>query len=133
MKRLVLILMVLTLAACGGVRRATDLGGGGGHSVVGVLTSRDQARAAMGEGALAFDIRSSLEWSQGRLPGARNITLEELREGRGLPDDPDALLLFYGANPLDRTAEDAAELAAARGYKRVLYFSGGFEAWKSAK
>ncbi|GIK52811.1 MAG: rhodanese-like domain-containing protein [Planctomycetaceae bacterium] len=133
MKRLVLILMALTLAACGGVRRATDLGGGGGHSVVGLLSSREQAHAAMGEGALAFDLRSPSDWSRGRLPGARNIALDELRAGRGLPDDLDALILFYGTGPLDRTAEDAAELAASRGYRRVLYFTGGFEAWQGAK
>jgi hypothetical protein len=37
--------------------------------------------------------------------------------------------MFYGDGTLDRRAEDAADIAIAHGYRKVLYFPGGWRAW----
>lgn len=128
MRKLVPIVLLLLLAACGS-RRGGDVGGGGAISHVRVLARALDAQRELNTGAVAFDLRDYNHWAQGHLPGARSLTLDDLRAGRGLPDDLNAPLLFYGEGAMDSRAEDAAELAASRGYQRVLYFPGGWRAW----
>jgi len=125
---LTLILLLFVLAACSS-RRVSEFGGGGNLSQVQVLVRALDAQISLEKGAVAFDLRDYTQWSQGHLPGARSITLEDLKMGRGLPDDKSAPLLFYGDGVLDQSAEDAAELAFTQGYQRVQYFPGGWRAW----
>ncbi|CAG0928188.1 hypothetical protein PLCT1_00645 [Planctomycetaceae bacterium] len=129
MRKLLPIFLVFVLAACGGVRREGDFGGGGKITKVQVLARALDAQRELNEGAIAFDLRDYNDWVQGHMPSARSVTLEDLKLGRGLPDDKDAPVMFYGEGALDQRAEDAAEIAIAAGYRKVLYFPGGWRAW----
>ena len=129
MRKYLPILLIFLLAACGGSRREGDFGGGGKITKVEVLSRALDAQRELNQGAIAFDLRDYNEWAQGHMPGARSVTLDDLKLGRGLPDDKDAPVMFYGEGALDQRAEDAAEIAISAGYRRVLYFPGGWRAW----
>ena len=129
MRKYLPILLISLLAACGGSRREGDFGGGGKITKVEVLSRALDAQRELNQGAIAFDLRDYNEWAQGHMPGARSVTLDDLKLGRGLPDDKDAPVMFYGEGALDQRAEDAAEIAISAGYRRVLYFPGGWRAW----
>src|SRR5687767_14486962 len=118
MRKLLPICLVFLLAACGGTRREGEFGGGGALTKVQVLSRALDAQRELGKGAIAFDLRDYDEWAQGHMPGARSLTLEDLKLSRGLPDDKDAPVMFYGEGALDRRAEDAADIAIANGYRK---------------
>lgn len=141
MRRAVLILLclaTLALCACGG-RYRRDFGGGEGVSRasaearVMVLDDVGSVEISIWEGAITFDLRDYQDWVQGHIPGARLVKLEDLHQGRALPDDKDAPLLFMGDNALDQRPEQAASIALERGFTNVQYFRGGWQAWVAGR
>lgn len=130
MRRL-LPLLLLFLAACSQGQRL-DFGGGGTDAQVQMLQDRPSVELSLWEGAIPFDLRDYNDWVQGHIPGARTATLEDLRKGRGLPEDKNAPLLFLGDGPLDTRPEQAAEIALGLGFTNVQLFPGGWRAWIGA-
>ncbi|MCG6884937.1 MAG: rhodanese-like domain-containing protein [Silicimonas sp.] len=68
----------------------------------------------------------------GRIPGARNVTLDRIEAGNLPPVFADTSLTIVTsclAGPMARTA---AEAFVKRGYSRVLYLDGGTRAWVEA-
>jgi len=122
---------LLSLCACGGKIRRDFGGGGGGNgdADVMILQDRPAVELSIWEGAVVFDLRDYDSWAQGHVPGARHVTVQDLKDGRGLPEDLDAPLLFMGDGPLDSSAELAADVAVKRGHTDVQLFPGGWRAW----
>lgn len=76
------------------------------------------------------DVRDEHEWSSGHLPGARSLTIEQLRA------DPDQALprrdgiIFVCAKGVRSLT--AAKLAERLGYTTVYSLDGGTNAWAQA-
>jgi len=133
----VLALLALAVTACSN-RYRRDFGGGeparpapGVQAVV--LNDVASVEMSLADGAIPFDLRSYGQWVQGHVPGARLISLEDVRSGRGLPDDRAVPLLFMGEGPLDLNPERAAQAAIDRGYFSVHLFPGGWIIWKAGR
>lgn len=135
---ILLLLLALTLCACSN-RYRRDFGGGEAVSKAApdakVLVLNDVASVeiSIGEGAITFDLRDYQQYAQGHIPGARRLTLEDLDQGRGLPDDKESPLLFMGDGPLDLRPEQAAATALERGHTNVQYFRGGWQVWTAGR
>ncbi len=130
--RLALLIAVLfTLAACSSkIRR--DFSAGGVESDVIILQDPPAVELSVWEGAIVYDLRDYDAWAQGHIPGARRVTVADLKEGRGLPDDKAAPVLFMGDGPLDRRPEIAAQSTLELGYTDVQIFPGGWRMWIGA-
>lgn len=75
------------------------------------------ARELVEQGALLVDVRTPLEFSEGHVPGALNIPLEELeRRLAELGDGRRAIVLYCRSG---RRSADAARRLRARGYQDV--------------
>lgn len=123
--------LMLALAACGGrVRR--DFSAGGVETDVMILQDRPAVELSIWEGAIVYDLRDYEAWAQGHIPGARRVTIEDLRKGRGLPDDREAPVLFMGEGLLDNRPELAAQTVLEQGYTDVQLFPGGWRLWIGA-
>jgi rhodanese-related sulfurtransferase len=84
-----------------------------------------------GIGINLIDVRSALEFSQGHIPGARNISfvdVEALAQANAL--NLDSNIVIYGVdNPVK--SEMAAQILLANGAKEISVLTGGFPAWKA--
>jgi rhodanese-related sulfurtransferase len=130
--RLVIMLALLAaLSACGGKVRH-DFGGGGSDAQVMILRDPPAVELSIWEGAVVYDLREYDEWSQGHITGARRVTVEDLEEGRALPEDLEAPVLFMGEGPLDSRPEQAADIALKHGHSNVQVFPGGWRQWIGA-
>ena len=89
-----------------------------------------QARDLIEAEAVAIvDVREVEEWARGHVPGARSLTLEQLRAAprQSLPAEG---VLFVCAGGL--RSQTAARLADQLGVRRVYSLSGGTRSWASA-
>jgi rhodanese-related sulfurtransferase/transcriptional regulator with XRE-family HTH domain len=75
------------------------------------------------------DVRNPREWSEGHVPGARLVPLDELRADleKAALRSPVVFVCAKGAR-----SATAAELAEARGHKNVYTLDGGTLAWAKA-
>lgn len=130
--RLTLLLaMLLALGACSGkIRR--DFSAGGVEADVMILRDPPAVELSIWEGAIVYDLRDYDSWAQGHIPGARRVTVEDLRKGRGLPGDTEVPVLFMGDGPMDTRPETAARIALDKGYTDVQLFPGGWRMWIGA-
>lgn len=92
-------------------------------------------RLDRGEPILVVDVRSRGELAQGRIPGAVNAPLPELRRHLDdlrarLPDDPQAGVVVV-CHSSARAAAAVPTLAAA-GFTKVAVLAGGMAAWGRA-
>ncbi len=79
---------------------------------------------------VVLDVRPTLEYSQGHIPGARSIPVEEL-EKRLIELPPDQEIIAYCRGPYCVFADEAVDLLAARGY-HVRRLHEGYPDWKLA-
>lgn len=87
--------------------------------------SPDRAVALIEAGAEVIDVRRPDEWEGGRLPGARNIEMNELSAAsESLPRDRPILLYCRRGN----RSQMAAEAFRGAGYD-ARTIAGGIEAW----
>lgn len=126
---LILLLLVFALAACGSRVRRDFGGGGSGDASVMILRDAKAVELSLWEGAIVFDLRDYEAWIQGHIQGARLSSVQDIRDGRDLPQDLDAPVLFMGDGPQDIRPELAAEAALEKGYTNVQLFPGGWRAW----
>jgi rhodanese-related sulfurtransferase len=76
-----------------------------------------------------IDVRDPEEWARGHLPGARLISLAELRQSgaKGLPAEG---VLFVCAGGV--RSQTAGRIALGHGIKRVYSVVGGTKSWVKA-
>jgi rhodanese-related sulfurtransferase len=100
------------------------------------IVSLEQAREVVsGSGFLVLDARSASDFDKGHLPGA--ISFPNATRGESYYElaallQPDQPLLIYCSG---KTCDDALQLGLflrEQGYKKILLFSDGFQAWKEA-
>jgi rhodanese-related sulfurtransferase len=86
-------------------------------------------RLAAGEVTL-LDVRPNLEFTQGHIPGARSIPVDEL-EGRIAELPAKGVIVAYCRGPYCVYADEAVELLTAHGL-RAARLEGGFPDWAAA-
>jgi rhodanese-related sulfurtransferase len=79
-----------------------------------------------------IDVNSRQSWIKARVPGARNLDPAAYKDS-DLPQDKNAVLVFYCSNPMCRKAPNAARRAKKMGYSNVKVMSAGISGWLGAK
>ncbi|WP_157980713.1 rhodanese-like domain-containing protein [Aliidiomarina taiwanensis] len=102
-----------------------------GSSAVTSLSAQE-ATIKVNRGGLFVDIRSAEEYNNGHIHGARNIPLQQIRDGNTkalekYKDAPIITVCNYG-----NTARTAASLLEKAGFSQVSILQGGMQAWKGA-
>jgi rhodanese-related sulfurtransferase len=92
----------------------------------------DELRAKLASGeAVAVDVRGSVPYELGHLPGAVWMPLGVLQSRAGeLPEDK--LVVTYCTCKAEETSLEAAMLLAKGGFPRVAVLHGGYPAWTAA-
>ena len=81
---------------------------------------------------LFIDPRPAKEFRVGHIPGARNLTLANVKLG-SKPDpriERFSTLVVYGDNPASATARGLSKRLIEVGYNGVKFFAGGLEEWR---
>ena len=85
----------------------------------------------LGSEPVVVDVRSALAQSEGRIPGALAIPVDEISKAAlDLPADSEVIV--YCACPNEASAAKVAKLLMNKGYKRVRPLTGGIDAWVAA-
>jgi len=89
-----------------------------------------ELRAKVDDAEVAvFDVNSRESWSDGHVPGARNLDPVSF-SAADLPPDKDKAVVFYCSNSMCRKAPNAARRAKAMGYTNVKVMSTGIQGWR---
>jgi len=95
-----------------------------------VSLTPQQAWGLISSGAVeVVDVREPSEWMRGHLPGARLVSLEQLRSNpkRSVPRDGVIFVCAGGVR-----SQTAARVAAQHGLTQVYSLSGGTQSWAKA-
>ena len=119
MKKLIfLLLAVMMLTACG-QDKENDQG------AVYMNITAEKAKEIMDseEGYIILDVRTQEEYDEGHIPGAAQISHEEIAEkAEGVLTDKDQLILVYCRS--GRRSKIAAEALVELGYTNIKEFGG---------
>jgi rhodanese-related sulfurtransferase len=80
---------------------------------------------------LVVDVNAPQRFAKQHVPHALNLDHEHFT-APALPDDRDAMLVFYCTNSMCRKAPIAARRAERMGYKKVRVMSAGISGWIAA-
>jgi len=81
-----------------------------------------------------IDARDAAEYSIGRIDGAVNIRLAEVgASAQNVPFGRRRTIVVYGRNPGDGSALALSKRLISAGYKNVLYYAGGWDAWSGGR
>jgi rhodanese-related sulfurtransferase len=90
-----------------------------------------KTRMEKGE-AVAVDVRGSVPWRYGHIPGAVWLPLGRMSQDFGkLPQDK-LLVTYCTCKAEESSLEGAMKLANEHGFERVAVLHGGYPAWKEA-
>ena len=127
------LLANIGLDRCQGYFGATALheyASAGGRMTSTQSMSVSEVDAAMRETSVrVIDVRDAAEWEAGHLPGVENFPLAQMSEGAMPPLDDGPLVVHCQSGA---RAAIAVSVLAARGFRDVRTFTGGFAAWKAA-
>ncbi len=82
------------------------------------------------EKAQVIDVCSAQEYAAGHIAGAKNVPLEQIASGKGLPSNRGIPLVVVCASGI-RSGKAVAELQKM-GYEKAQSLSGGLKAWRDA-
>ena len=119
MKKLVFLLLAVMLLTVCGQDKENDQG------VVYVNITAEEAKQIMDteEGYIILDVRTQEEYDQGHIPGATQISHEEIAEkAEDVLTDKDQLILVYCRS--GRRSKIAAEALVELGYTNIKEFGG---------
>lgn len=119
MKKLILLfLAVLLLTACG-----QDKENDQGAAYVNITAEEAKQIMDSEEGYIILDVRTQEEYDEGHIPGATQISHEEIAEkAEEVLTDKDQLILVYCRS--GRRSKLAAEALVALGYTNIKEFGG---------
>ncbi len=94
----------------------------------------EEARALLDRGVRFVDVRAHVDYENGHVPGAINLSLvfDLKQDALAKVASPDDEVVFYCHTKYCEYSAYAAAKAVVWGYKRVYRFAGGFPAWKNA-
>lgn len=79
---------------------------------------------------LILDARNPEAFMEGRIPGARRITVPEIDSRTRNPNwERFGSIVVYGENPGSLAAEAVTKRLMTAGYEQVYLLDGGFDAW----
>lgn len=115
MKKLILLLLaVMLLTACGQNKEA---------AYVNITTEEAKQIMDTEEGYIILDARTQEEYDEGHIPGAIQISHDEIEEkAEGMLPDKDQLILVYCRS--GRRSKIAAETLVELGYTNIKEFGG---------
>ena len=117
-KLIILLLAVMMLTACGQDKE-------NGQGAVFVNIKAEEAKQIMDsqEGYIILDVRTQEEYDEGHIPGAIQISHEEIEtRAEQVLTDKDQLILVYCRS--GRRSKIAAEALAELGYTNIREFGG---------
>ncbi len=82
-----------------------------------------------GEAPVVIDVRTAAEYAAGHVPGAINISFDQVAERISEVDAPHGVALYCMVGPRARKGETAL---LAAGYESVFHLEGGLAAWQQA-
>lgn len=86
-----------------------------------------------GEKMVLINTLSPIEYRDKAIPGSVNIPYEYLRDRKAsLPEDRDAMLVFYCLSAKSPIAPRTARLAVEKGYRNVRLYQEGISEWAKA-
>jgi TolB-like protein/class 3 adenylate cyclase/rhodanese-related sulfurtransferase/Flp pilus assembly protein TadD len=107
-----------------------------GESTVAGTTKVDAptAKALLARGVPFIDVRAPLDYKNGHIPGAVNLSLvtDLSKETLAKVVGKDTEVTFYCHGKHCPYSAYASAKAVAWGYKRIFYFAGGFPEWQDA-
>lgn len=84
-------------------------------------------------GILLIDARTASQYSEGHIPGARNIRLDQIDAKERDPAlEKYKTIIVYGQTPGPTIALSTAKRLIQAGYEDVRWFGDGFQSWVSA-
>ena len=119
MKKLILLLLAMMLLTACGQHKENDQG------AVYVNITAEEAKQIMDseEGYIILDVRTQEEYDEGHIPGATQISYEEITEKvEEVLTDKDQLILVYCRS--GRRSKIAAEALVELGYTNIKEFGG---------
>ncbi len=117
-KRILLLLAVMMLTACGRDKENDQ-------EAIYVNITAEEAKRIMDtkEGYIILDVRTQEEYDEGHIPGATQISHEEIAEkAEEVLTDKDQLILVYCRS--GRRSKIAAEALVELGYTNIKEFGG---------
>ncbi len=102
--------------------KSGDLAGGLSPALAVQMINREKAQV--------IDVCSPQEFAAGHVAGAKNVPLDQLGDGKGLPSNKKIPLVVVCASG-QRSAK-AAALLKAQGYENARSLTGGLRAWREA-
>ena len=94
-----------------------------------------QAKALFDKEVMFIDVRKSIGWDAGRVPGAEHLELKKVLTEDSLSNfvKKDQEVVFYCNGPKCLRSSKASAKAVSWGFTKVQYFRDGFPAWETAK
>lgn len=105
------------------------------HDIVDVAFVQQYAKVPVAENVMIIDSRPKrVKYDKGHIPLAVSIPDSQFAKMTAkLPNDKDALLIFYCGGQKCKLSHKSARKAEALGYKNVKVFANGFPGWLKVK
>jgi rhodanese-related sulfurtransferase len=105
------------------------------HDIVDTAFVRQYAKLPQPEGVMIIDSRPyKPKYAKGHIPTAVSIPDSQFDKMTAeLPEDKDALLIFYCGGPTCKLSHKSARKAEKLGYTNVKVFADGFPSWMKTK
>lgn len=78
-----------------------------------------------------LDVRPAADFAQGHIPGARSVTVEQIRRGLPAGVAPGAEVIVVGEGPEDSMARETTKALRRAGCRRIVELPGGMSEWRA--